>query len=90
MPSFTANQRTSIEAELAARPRDYGLPVRRTGSVVMTSFNTLKLGRGTNSAKWWDFLNAFLSRCDLIALQEVMDDLSGVRRGTGAQVYFLE
>ena len=56
------------------------MPVRRTGSVVLGSFNALKIGKATQSAKRWEFLTNIASRFDLLAVQEVMDELAGIRR----------
>jgi hypothetical protein len=80
MPGFTGPRWQSINAKLNQNPSRFGLPVRRDGSVIIGSFNSLKLGKDTNSAKRWDFLKRFVSRFDLLAVQEVMDDLSGIRR----------
>ena len=48
--------------------------------MVIGSFNALKLGSASNNSKNWPFLTRIASGCDLIAIQEVMDDLSGIRR----------
>ena len=58
---------------------NYGLPERRKDSVIIGSFNIRKLGsiaKRTNQS--WNFLQKTISRFDLIAIQEVMDDLSGL------------
>lgn len=80
MAGFTEVRWQQIMAKLNQNPMRFGLPVRRSGSVVIGSFNALKLGKATPSAKRWDFLVRFASRFDLLAVQEVMDDLSGIRR----------
>ena len=80
MAGFTDTQWQSIDKKLRHNPARFGLPIRRSGSVVLGSFNALKLGKARNSDKRWAFLTRFASRCDLLALQEVMDDLSGIRR----------
>lgn len=80
MPGFSTHQWQLIDAELQRNPKKYGLPARRRKSIVIGSYNALKLGKEINSAKQWDFLTQFVSRFDLLAVQEVMDDLSGVRR----------
>lgn len=80
MVGFSTNQWKLIDAELRHNPKKYGLPIRRNGSVVIGSYNALKLGKDLNSTKRWDFLTRFVSRFDLFAVQEVMDDLSGIRR----------
>ena len=80
MVGFTNSQWQKIEHKLRHNPARFGMPIRRSGSVIIGSFNALKLGKDTNSAKRWDFLKRFASRCDLLAVQEVMDELSGIRR----------
>ncbi len=58
----------------------YGLPERRDRSVVLGSFNIRKLGKVTGrSEQAWNLLGRICDRFDLLAVQEVMDDLSGVR-----------
>lgn len=80
MAGFTELRWGQITDKLNDDPERFGLPVRRAGSVVIGSFNALKLGKDTNKAKRWDFLERFASRFDLLAVQEVMDELSGIRR----------
>jgi len=80
MTGFTELRWQAFTDELRTNPKRYGLPIRRNGSVVIGSFNALKLGKASNSAKRWDFLTNFVSRFDLIAVQEVMDELAGIRR----------
>jgi hypothetical protein len=80
MTGFTELRWQAFFDELSSNPKRYGLPIRRDDSVLLGSFNALKLGKATNSAKRWDFLTNFFSRCDLIAVQEVMDELNGIRR----------
>ena len=80
MAGFSRNQWNRIETELRHNPKKYGLPIRRNDSVVIGSFNALKLGKSANTEKRWAFLTHFASRFDLLAVQEVMDDLSGIRR----------
>ena len=80
MSGFSEQQWQAINTKLSQNPIRYGCPIRRTDSVVIGSFNTLKLGKDGDGEKRWDFLKRFASRYDLLAIQEVMDDLSGVRR----------
>ena len=80
MPGFSTQQWNTINSKLSQNPTKYGCPVRRADSVVIGSFNALKLGKATDDRKRWEFLKRFISRYDLIAVQEVMDDLSGIRR----------
>ena len=58
----------------------FGFPERRNRSVIVGSFNTLKLGNAGDDKKRWDFFSLVCDRFDLLALQEVMDDLSGLNR----------
>lgn len=80
MPGFNEQQWQAINTKLSQNPTRFGCPVRRSNSVVIGSFNALKLGKDGDNKKKWDFLKRFASRYDLLAIQEVMDDLSGVRR----------
>lgn len=80
MPGFSEQQWQEINTKLSRNPSRFGCPVRRSDSVVIGSFNALKLGKDGDNEKRWDFLKRFASRYDLLAIQEVMDDLSGIRR----------
>lgn len=58
----------------------FGLPERRERSVVIGTFNIRKLGKVSNRREVaWKFLASICDRFDLLAVQEVMDDLVGVR-----------
>lgn len=58
----------------------FGLPKRRSKSVVLGTFNIRKLGAvKKRTPKAWEFLEFIANRFDLLAIQEVMDDLSGIR-----------
>ncbi|MEM7292029.1 MAG: endonuclease/exonuclease/phosphatase [Pseudomonadota bacterium] len=79
MPShFTATEWQKINTLFESSAQEFGLPKRRSDSVVIGSFNIRKLGavkkRTTQS---WEFLRKTIERFDLIAIQEIMDDLSG-------------
>ncbi len=80
MSVFTNGEWARIRQQLAQHPTEYGLPPRVYGSVVLGSFNIRKLGRvsGRNSDTW-KFLAEACRRFDLLAVQEVMGDLSGLR-----------
>lgn len=80
MPGFTDQNWNTINIKLSQNSSRFGFPVRRANSVIIGSFNALKLGKATNSAKRWEFLKRFASRYDLLAIQEVTDNLAGVRR----------
>jgi len=77
---FTNVEWKKIKTTLAKSPQKYGFPERIYGSAVIGSFNIRKLGnaRSRNSATW-DFLAHICQQYDLIALQEIMDDLSGLQ-----------
>lgn len=80
MAQFTVAEWKRIEDELAANPDRDGFPQREYGSVLLGSFNVRKLGavRG-RSKRTWEFLARICKQFDLVAIQEVMDDLGGMR-----------
>lgn len=58
----------------------FGLPERRSKSVVIGTFNIRKLGSvKSRSSQAWSFLVRICERFDLLAIQEVMDSLEGLR-----------
>ena len=62
-------------------PYKYGLPRRVYGSVVLGSFNIRKLGKKTSrSESTWEFLARVCSHFDLISVQEILDDMSGLNK----------
>ena len=76
---FTANEWIKINRLFNQSVHDYGLPKRRTDSVIIGSFNIRKLGTvSKRTEQSWDLLKNTLQNFDLIAIQEVMDDLSGL------------
>ena len=78
--ALTANEWQQIQDRFDADAGRFGLPERREGSILMTSFNIRKLGgREKRSDNTWRFLQRVMERFDLVAIQEVQDDLSGVR-----------
>lgn len=78
---FTSAEWRSIRATLEVDPERYGLPQREYGSILMGSFNIRKMGSSrSRSADTWEFLADICRSFDLIAVQEIMDDLSGLRR----------
>ena len=85
MSSFSATQWARIHAHLSEHETVYGLPERRNGSLVFSSFNIRKFGKLKRGSKIkrtsgsWDLLIKFAERCDLLAIQEVGDDLTSVR-----------
>ncbi len=79
--TFTKDDWDKINAELDREPLAYGLPNRTYGSLVLGSFNIRKCGSSRmRSAEIWAFLARLCRRFDLLAVQEVMDDLSGLER----------
>ena len=84
MAKFTAAEWAEVNALLDREGTRFGLPERRQGSVVLASFNIRKLGQVKNRSDGaWAFLARFCERCDLIAVQEVTDDLSGLNHLKG-------
>ncbi|MCP5084804.1 MAG: endonuclease/exonuclease/phosphatase [Alphaproteobacteria bacterium] len=80
---FTEAEWAAIRTELAADPVKYGLPTRQYGSVLIASFNIRKLGKlgakGRDDATM-AFLADVCRRFDLVAVQEVMSDMTALRR----------
>lgn len=79
--AFSAAEWDAIEAELDGDERAYGLPEGgREGSLVLASFNIRKLSSPKGRTRELRFMAKFCARCDLVAVQEVMDNLDGLRR----------
>lgn len=84
MGKFSKNEWSKIKALLRTDGGKYGFPERRDDSVLLASFNIRKLGKvGNKSADAWTFLGGFCAACDLIAIQEVQDDLSALNHLKG-------
>ena len=78
---FTPAEWKPIRARLEEDPQRYGLPQRECGSVLLGSFIVRKLGSSrSRSPDTWEFLADVCRTFDLLAVQEIMDDLSGLRR----------
>ena len=78
---FSSAEWDLIKAKLRADPERYGLPQREYGSVLLGSFNIRKMGNTRNrSADTWEFLADICRSFDLIAVQEIMDNLDGLQR----------
>jgi len=76
---FSNLQWQKIGALNALSANNFGLPERRNDSVIIGSFNIRKLGAvAKRTDQSWNFLKNTLARFDLIAIQEIMDDLSGL------------
>jgi endonuclease/exonuclease/phosphatase family metal-dependent hydrolase len=71
----------SIRDTLDENPVGFGLPVRVYGSVILGSFNIRKLGSARNrNRNTWEFLAHVCQHFDLLAVQEILDDLTGLKR----------
>ncbi len=80
MAEFSPEAWRRVMETLDADEARYGLPERRPDSVVLASFNIRKLGTVENKSKGsWNFLRRFADRCDLLAIQEVQDNLAGLQ-----------
>ena len=78
---YTSAEWRTIRETLEPNRGKYGLPEREYGSVLLGSFNIRKLGSSrSRSPDTWEFLADVCRSFDLLAVQEVMDDLSGLRR----------
>ena len=78
---FTSAEWRTIRETLESNRGKYGLPEREYGSVLLGSFNIRKLGSSrSRSPDTWEFLAEVCRSFDLLAVQEIMDDLSGLRR----------
>ena len=72
----TINQTLETRLNLEAEP--FGLPERREKSVVLGTFNIRKLGPvESRSEQAWQFLTRVCRHFDLLAVQEVQDELAG-------------
>lgn len=84
---FTDQEWTQIETHLAqSGDAPFGLPARDSATVLFASWNIRKFGSllddGGNvkrSAGAMRLIERFAARCDLLAIQEVQDDLGSVR-----------
>lgn len=77
--AFTENEWQAIHALTDSSGQDFGLPERREGSVVIGSFNIRKLGAlAKKSPGTWDLFERICARFDLLAIQEVQDNLEGL------------
>lgn len=70
---FTSAEWDLINGRLQADPERYGLPQRKYGSVLLGSSRS-------RSPDAWEFLANVCRSFGLLAIQEIMDDLSGLRR----------
>ena len=78
--AFSAAEWSSIRDTLAAGPESFGFPERRDGSLLAGSFNIRKLGSlDTRDEETWEFLTEICVRFDVLAIQEIQDNLDGLR-----------
>ena len=77
---FSPTEWQAIHDLLDQRGEDFGLPARRDGSVVLGSFNIRRLGKLANrSVGAWRLFETIAKRFDLLSIQEVQDNLNGLR-----------
>ncbi len=85
MANFSDDQWIKIHKQLDEHESLYGLPEARPDSLIFSSFNIRKFGAHTSrnkvkrSAGSWRLLIRYAKRCDLLAIQEVGDDLTSVK-----------
>lgn len=78
---FTSSQWADINKELDGNMEKYGLPTPNDKSILLASFNIRKLGQeDKRDDLTWAFLARVCRHFDLIAVQEIQDDLSGLQR----------
>ena len=82
---FTATEWKKINQRFDAAWPDHGVPEGgREASLVFSSFNIRKLGgirvgkKKLNRRPYIDFMARYCARCDLIAIQEVQDNLDAL------------
>ena len=76
---FTPTEWQKMNAEFNTSAAKYGLPARRSDSIIIGSFNIRKLGdieKRTDES--WQLFKNTLERFDLIAIQEVMENSEGL------------
>lgn len=79
MASFTKQEWKEIRQRLNEQPNRYGVPARTYGSAVVGSFNIRKLGRvESRDEDTWQFLADICRQFDLLAIQEIQTDTSGL------------
>lgn len=79
MAQFSNQEWQKISSLFNQSAETFGLPLRRQNSVVIGTFNIRKLGTiKKRTPQSWEFLKNIIARFDLIAIQEIMDDLTGL------------
>ncbi|MCH7903478.1 MAG: endonuclease/exonuclease/phosphatase [Armatimonadetes bacterium] len=80
MAKFTATEWQKIRVRLNADPQRYGIPARVYGSAVVASANIRKLGaKSKRDAHTWQFFADVFRHFDLLAVQEVLEKVDGLR-----------
>ncbi|MDH3580005.1 MAG: hypothetical protein OEM91_05185 [Hyphomicrobiales bacterium] len=87
MGKITQPQWRNIHRLLDQDPIKFGLPEPRDDTVILGSFNIIKLGSLRNSrnelkrsADAWRLIKSFCARCDLLAIQEVQTSLEELQK----------
>jgi len=79
MAHFSNQEWQKISTLFSQSAETFGFPQRRQNSVVIGTFNIRKLGKiEKRTPQSWELLKNIIARFDLIAIQEIMDDLSGL------------
>jgi len=80
MGKFDVNEWKNIRGKLNKNPDRYGIPKRIYGSAVAGSFNIRKLGKiDKRDDDTWQFLADLCRHFDLLSVQEVLADTSGLQ-----------
>lgn len=78
--TFSESEWQTIHDFAATNAEKFGLPERRDDSVVIGSFNIRKFGKPENkSNNAWKMIEMICKRFDLLAIQEVSDNLDALR-----------
>jgi hypothetical protein len=78
---FTPEQWQTIRETLSSDPERYGFPARDYGSALVGSFNIRELGNPDNRTdETWRFPAHICRQFDLLAVQEISDNLAGFDR----------
>ena len=76
---FKTGEWTKINNLVKTSAKKYGLPQKRDNSVVIGTFNICELSKvKSRSTKAWNLLKRICERFDLLAIQEVADNLEGI------------
>ncbi len=82
--SFSKKEWRKIHEHFDKYANQHGLPIRRKNSFVIGSFNIRKLGKkDSKSDGSWEMLAKISRRFDLLAIQEVQDNMDGLKKLRG-------